>query len=462
MDDRSEHQYSLSELKDYLDEGDTVSQADEVDKRVGSFSPSGGVSSGTATFSKTGPVSSRSNLTPLILVLLLVVLALLLLIVILLGVVVYKVNQPAEATMCPTVSSNTADPLTGDNDQGYDVTALINQLQKIFNDSSDMQLLYLQNTTETLSDNLELSTQIIEKTAGIVGSLSSIERINKGTEGTVNDISLLVKTIVQLTNMSQAPYIEPGSCQEIKSRQPNSPSGYYHINSKILYCEMGELCGSSEGWTRIGFLDMTDSTIDCPEGFKLYTSGSVRACGRPGSQASCVSIKMPSNGISYSSICGRVTGYQFGSPDAIHPGNNHDNVDEYYVDGVSITMGYPPRKHLWTLINGYSDTFYTASNCPCNSPTPPNQITQSFVGNDYFCESGNPNGWWGKMLYTSDPVWDGGGCGAQETACCNATGLPWFTKSFDATTEYVELRVCGDQQPIDEDSPISNYEMYVK
>ena len=51
---------------------------------------------------------------------------------------------------------------------------------------------------------------------------------------------------------------------------------------------------------------------------------------------------------SYSQVCGRVEGYQYGTPDAIQKGDNHDNIDSYYVDGISLTRG-SPRQHIWTL-----------------------------------------------------------------------------------------------------------------
>ncbi len=42
----------------------------------------------------------------------------------------------------------------------------------------------------------------------------------------------------------------------------------YHINSELVYCEMGELCNTTEGgWTRLAYLDMSDSTVDCLPGF---------------------------------------------------------------------------------------------------------------------------------------------------------------------------------------------------
>ena len=111
---------------------------------------------------------------------------------------------------------------------------------------------------------------------------------------------------------------------------------------------MGELCSTEGGWTRLTYLNMTDSTVDCPPGFKLYESGGARACGRSIDNApGCQSIKFLSNGTSYSEVCGRVVGYQYGSPDAFHTETN--DIDSYYVDGVSITQGHP-RKHVWTLI----------------------------------------------------------------------------------------------------------------
>ena len=133
-----------------------------------------------------------------------------------------------------------------------------------------------------------------------------------------------------------------------------------------VYCDMGgqELCGSRGGWTRLAYLDMSDATQNCPSGFRLYQSGGVRACGRPVTNSgSCVSVQFPSNGISYSQVCGRVVGYQYGSPDAVYYGHglNHNNLNCAYVDGVSITHG-SPRQHVWTLMadNG-------APNCPCAS-----------------------------------------------------------------------------------------------
>ena len=116
---------------------------------------------------------------------------------------------------------------------------------------------------------------------------------------------------------------------------------------------MDTLCGTGGGWTRLAYLDMSDATQSCPSGFRLYQSGGVRACGRPVTNSgSCVSVQFPSNGISYSQVCGRVVGYQYGTTDAINIlDSSHNNLSSNYVDGVSITHG-SPRQHVWTLMAG--------------------------------------------------------------------------------------------------------------
>ncbi len=60
-----------------------------------------------------------------------------------------------------------------------------------------------------------------------------------------------------------------------------------------------------------------------------------------------------------------IRGYQYGATTALSASSN--NIDLYYVDGVSITQGYP-RKHVWTLMAGsFSNISYTLYNCPCNT-----------------------------------------------------------------------------------------------
>uniref|UniRef100_A0A1X7UTH7 Fibrinogen C-terminal domain-containing protein n=1 Tax=Amphimedon queenslandica TaxID=400682 RepID=A0A1X7UTH7_AMPQE len=334
-----------------------------------------------------------------------------------------------------------------------------------------------QNTFQLFQDNTnftELDKQILQTTRdsgqklfNIVNTLSNIQDTSTSTAGVVDDILIMVKELLVVHNISSP---LPSSCKQVKDKNPNSPSGIYILGTAngnslyYTYCNMEELCGSGGGWTRLAYLDMNDSTINCPSGFRLYQSGGVRACGRPvTSSGSCVSVQFLSHGISYSQVCGRVTGYQYFTSDAVDPahGSNHNNLNGDYVDGVSITRG-SPRQHVWTLMAGYSDSLSNLWACPCNNGS--KVSVQSFIGNNYFCESGNTGSGASLTLYTSDPLWDGQGCGSLESPCCNVPGIPWFHRDYGntTTTDYIELRVCCDQGTHDEDVTLSYYEIYVK
>ena len=76
-------------------------------------------------------------------------------------------------------------------------------------------------------------------------------------------------------------------------------------------------CGGPGQWTRIAHLDTSDPSQQCPSNWNLTTTP-VRECGRSTSEANvCDSVIFPSNGSSYSRVCGQVIAYQFASLDAL-------------------------------------------------------------------------------------------------------------------------------------------------
>ena len=341
------------------------------------------------------------------------------------------------------------------------VTGSLPDFNEWANDISQNIIRLFQNNTNFTELDQQTTRDSAQKLINIVNTLSNLQDTSTSTAGVVDDILLIAQELLLLHNDST---FLPTSCKHVQERQPNSSSGYYVLalanESATYYCNMDELCGSGGGWTRLAYLDMSDSTQNCPSGFRLYQSGGIRACGRTETYASCVSVTYPSNGISYSQICGRVTGYQYVATDAFA---GPSNINSYYVDGVSITRG-SPRQHVWSLGNGLMDSYnyYPQWRCPCSTSS--SQTVPSFVGNHYFCESGNPGFGWSSILYTSDPLWDGQGCGSNEVTCCAASGIPWFHRDYGntTTTDYIELRVCGDEGRHIEDSPVGFYEIYVK
>ena len=52
--------------------------------------------------------------------------------------------------------------------------------------------------------------------------------------------------------------------------------------------------------------------------------------------------------------CGRIVGYQYKAPDAydtiLGGSSSYNNINSYYVDGVSITHG-TPHQYVWTAVH---------------------------------------------------------------------------------------------------------------
>ena len=306
--------------------------------------------------------------------------------------------------------------------------------------------------------------------ASIANQIQSLQSQVSSLSSDLNKLSrLLAKHVnVTLDDEEEAPSSPLlSSCDAILSKWPNSPSGYYNLadvngHTRHVYCHMETLCGKGGGWRRIASLNMTDPNEKCPTQFRTYSSGGVRACGRPVTNSgSCVGITFPSRDIKYSQVCGKVIGYQVGITDGALRHETGNTINSAYIDGISLTYGNS-RKHIWTFICGESDSAIY-SRCPCSTTDP--RSAPSFVSSHYYCESGyqGPVAPAVAVKYFSDPLWDGKGCGSSETNCCQRTLIPWFHRSFThSTTDNIEMRICCDEGTSDEDVPFEEYEIYVK
>ena len=225
-------------------------------------------------------------------------------------------------------------------------------------------------------------------------------------------------------------------------------------------------CGGP-GWRRAAYLNMSDPTQTCPPAWELITIPR-RSCSRPSNAGdrSCFSAMFPTQGIQYSQVCGRIIGYQVGQPQAfiLENSNLSQTIDERYVDGVSLTYG-SPRQHIWTFAGALdeADPNNDRSRCTCTDSSRPN-TPPSFVGNDYFCETGVPpdQQFSNEIFYADDPLWDSQGCGPTST-CCTFNNPPWFCKQLPLLTNAdLEVRLCSQNSANIENTPIELIEIYVK
>ena len=142
--------------------------------------------------------------------------------------------------------------------------------------------------------------------------------------------------------------------------------------------------------------------------------------------------------------------------------NRAVTIDGLYVDGVSVTHGQNPRKHIWTFANALDEVRRNEYVCPCTkTDTSFNGAVPPFVSGDYFCDTGSRYSF-AKQFYSEDPLWDGAGCGGTST-CCQFNNPPWFCKQLpQPTTDDIELRLCADQGIDNEDTAIEKIELFVQ
>ena len=219
-------------------------------------------------------------------------------------------------------------------------------------------------------------------------------------------------------------------------------------------------CDGTGGWTRVVYLDTTDPNTNCPSGWQLTEHSKRKYCGRVStSRLTCDSVVFPVSGGAYTSVCGTIRAYQYGQTDAFEAYDDREvtTIDGAYVSGVSLTHGNP-RQHIWTFAAGSSESEPTRDDiCPCDATIYID--IPSFVGGDYFCESGVDSGY-SYGFHPDDPLWDGEGC-TSSSMCCLWNNPPYFTKQLpNSTTDDIEVRIC--QLDSGDDSPIEFIELYVK
>ena len=258
---------------------------------------------------------------------------------------------------------------------------------------------------------------------------------------------------------------------------PSSPSDYYWMqpsngSAVRVYCDMTLSCGNiTGGWMRVAELNMTDTSQQCPSGGlveRVYND--IRQC-RISAGVDCSSTNYSTARTAYSNICGRITAYQVGSTNAFRrrSPSHSASINFNYVDGISLTRGIP-REHIWTFASALDKsgnfTPSLTSYCPCQnvSSGDPNGIVPSFVGEDYFCDSGSEeyDEDMSYEFYYGDPLWDGAGCGPLSAECCMFNNPPWFYKQLpQPTTDDIEIRVCKDEN-FGENIAVQGFEIYIQ
>ena len=257
----------------------------------------------------------------------------------------------------------------------------------------------------------------------------------------------------QKTNAKVLQRGDDWQCPSVEERERARNEIYQIVDSVIA----SSVCNGTPGWRRIAFINMTDTSYDCPTGLRL-TSYSKRTCGRSHiTDGGCSSTTFSVGDLPYSRVCGRIRGYQLGRTGAFFS-SIHQGINSYYVDGVSLTHGGAGRRqHIWTFAVGRSEVTSRFPTCPCDPASSSTSTAPAFVGNDYFCESQHIG-----VFFPDDVLWDGQNCTSNST-CCQFNNPPWFTTNLPTiTTDDIELRICTNDPIMEDDVPIELIELYVQ
>ncbi len=209
-----------------------------------------------------------------------------------------------------------------------------------------------------------------------------------------------------------------------------------------------------DNWRKVAEVN---SSLSCPNGTVKETEGDVNYC-RLDRAIDCQSlIYLTPKSIGFSEICFTVKGYQIGLTSGFSRLSN--SIDENYLDGISITHGYP-RTHIWSFASGIGAAQFS---CPCNAssgePSQQNALGGS-IGRNYSCDSSSgvnipiPN-----QLFT-DGIWHDSGCLAG--GCCRSS--PYFYRELTMPTcDDLEVRLCQDKQTSTVGTiGLDSLELYVK
>ena len=118
----------------------------------------------------------------------------------------------------------------------------------------------------------------------------------------------------------------------------------------FVYCELenSTYCNVTGPWVKLASWNIAESDSSCPSGLQLFVNGTVSACGiQVGASPTCQPLPLFSSPVPYTQVCGRMRGYQIGSPVAF---SNYQasSIVGPYVDRVSITHR-SPRQHIWSF-----------------------------------------------------------------------------------------------------------------
>ena len=228
-------------------------------------------------------------------------------------------------------------------------------------------------------------------------------------------------------------------------------AGFYELRNSnesfaLLHCSPA-IENKHDGLRKVADLNanITGTNTQCPPGFELIQNPFF-FCRTIMNGSGCTSVNYSVGGLPYSYVTGKIIARQFLNPDefahTLLPQNREKELDNNYVDGVSLTYGNL-RNHIWTFAAGIVANNISCGRCHAD-------YIPEFIGNNFSCEINDMCN--SNITYCNDPLWDGNQCVGSAT---------FHRELLEPTSEDIEMRVCRDQDNNDEDILLTLVELYV-
>ena len=325
------------------------------------------------------------------------------------------------------------------------------------------QINYLNNSHEVLARKVSLLRDelchcqesfniAILNTSNV--TISRLEHLRKDFEFSILNVTINIETQTNSIKMKIIADIMAlhvfNSCEELGKLSLLFPSGIYRVRSYKCsfihkYCSTNRVAscrGVPGNWRRIAYLNTNENPVSCPDNFEVRDPNSnPPLCRRTNPNKGCSSVTYPSNGMSYSQVCGTVRIHAAGTPDGFITFRDRS----MYVDGVYFTHGVSSsRNHIWTY--SAATAYGNTRGCsPCYFQKPMNMPGKNYTCITLHCDIINcyQGVLWGNA-----------------TQLCFGNGT-FYRQLSESTTDNIEMRVCRDERRSNEDIFISFVELFV-
>ena len=309
---------------------------------------------------------------------------------------------------------------------------------------------------------MEVMKSLLNMAGSQTNKLSKLELSLKSFDGAFQSLEGDAYKL-QKQSLKQSEELEDGTCPQMQAEQTEDGLDSVKECVEEVQETLDRIDGFvhpcwGAGWKEVVNVTYSHPGVECPPAWQ-DNGYDIKGCGRTSTTNGIFTHSFPvGDGVEYDEVCGRINGYSVSEPQGFL--DPVTTIDQPYVDGVSVTHTADDSSlvHIWTFATAGIEAIGTdiPNECPCAGGSVP----PDFVGQNYFCEVGNPPGGGPIGAFHGDNLlWDGENCVIE--VCCTRAGPPYFHSYLtQPTSADIDVRLLLTVSSID--ISITHIELYVR